>query len=183
MSDVRYSYLPNYTYEDYKNWEGKWELMNGIPYAKVPSPGYVHQKVCGKIMFQLSELLESITNYIPLLPVDWRIPDGADNNVIQPDIIVVNADVQGDFLTDTPKIVFEILSQSTVLKDRHIKYDIYESNRVKYYIIVDPDNQIADVFELQNGSYKKVTEARNEIVKFDLDKDCLIEFNFEKIWV
>ncbi|WP_457626586.1 hypothetical protein [Persephonella sp.] len=31
-------YLPNYTVEDYKQWEGDWELIEGIAYAMVPSP-------------------------------------------------------------------------------------------------------------------------------------------------
>ena len=26
-------YLPHYTYKDYKNWEGRWELIEGIPFA------------------------------------------------------------------------------------------------------------------------------------------------------
>jgi len=25
--------LPHYTYSDYENWEGQWELIDGIPYA------------------------------------------------------------------------------------------------------------------------------------------------------
>lgn len=33
MSDVKHRYLPKYTYEDYKHWEGKWELIHDIPYA------------------------------------------------------------------------------------------------------------------------------------------------------
>ncbi len=26
-------YRPHYTYNDYCQWEGKWELIEGIPYA------------------------------------------------------------------------------------------------------------------------------------------------------
>jgi hypothetical protein len=29
--------LPYYTYEDYVQWEGKWELIDGIPYAMSPA--------------------------------------------------------------------------------------------------------------------------------------------------
>jgi len=41
----KYKYLPSYTYEDYKSWEGDWELINGIPYAMAPSPIKIHQKL------------------------------------------------------------------------------------------------------------------------------------------
>jgi hypothetical protein len=32
-----------YTYNDYKLWEGNWELVNGYPYAMSPSPKREHQ--------------------------------------------------------------------------------------------------------------------------------------------
>jgi hypothetical protein len=43
-------YLPYYTYEDYKQWEGNWELINGIPYAMAPSPLKKHQLVAVRIV-------------------------------------------------------------------------------------------------------------------------------------
>jgi hypothetical protein len=30
--------LPHYTYEDYCKWEGRWELINGIPHTMSPAP-------------------------------------------------------------------------------------------------------------------------------------------------
>jgi hypothetical protein len=30
--------LPHYTYEEYWLWEGRWELIVGIPYAMIPAP-------------------------------------------------------------------------------------------------------------------------------------------------
>ena len=30
--------LPHYSYQDYRRWEGDWELIEGIPYAMTPSP-------------------------------------------------------------------------------------------------------------------------------------------------
>jgi hypothetical protein len=35
MSDA-VKILPHYTYHDYENWEGRWELIDGIPYAMQP---------------------------------------------------------------------------------------------------------------------------------------------------
>ncbi|MEO6695505.1 MAG: Uma2 family endonuclease [Ignavibacteria bacterium] len=182
MDDVKNKYLPHYTYEDYKNWEGRWELINGIPYAMSPAPRIEHQEVSGRIHFQLLTSLENCRDCKPLLPIDWKIPGDDDDNVLQPDNLVICKDIKGTFITDAPVMIFEILSPSTALKDRYIKYNIYESNGVKYYIIVDIDSKTADVFELENSSYKKIIEAKNDFVKFELEKDCSIDFNFEKIW-
>lgn len=52
MSSEKPKYLPKYTYDDYKNWEGKWELIDGIPYAMSPAPRIEHQEVSSK--YQLS---------------------------------------------------------------------------------------------------------------------------------
>jgi len=57
--------LPQYTYQDYAQWEGRWELINGIPYAMVPMPRIKHQRVCGKIYNYLSELLDARTTLTP----------------------------------------------------------------------------------------------------------------------
>jgi len=183
MSEVNLKYLPQYTYEDYENWEGKWELINGIPYAMSPAPGVEHQEVSGNIFFQLRNLLADCRKCKTLINVDWRILGSEDNNVLQPDNLVICKDVKGKFLTDSPVMIFEILSTSTTYKDKHIKYDIYETNGVKYYIIVDIENKSADVFELKNNKYAKTIEAKNDIVYFILEDDCSIKFNFKEIWV
>lgn len=183
MSDVKHKYLPKYTYEDYKLWEGKWELIHGIPYAMSPAPRIEHQEVSGNINYQLLTLLKHCKNCKTLLPVDWKIDSEEDDTVLQPDNLVICKDVKGNFITEAPIMIFEIISPSTAVKDRFTKYNIYESQKVKYYIIVDLDIKSADVFELRNDRYEKIIEANNDAVKFDLDTDCKIDFNFSEIWV
>jgi hypothetical protein len=41
--------LPHYTYDDYVHWEGKWELIDGIPYAMSPAPVPKHQVVSNNL--------------------------------------------------------------------------------------------------------------------------------------
>ena len=38
-------YRPHYTYEDYCQWEGRWELIEGMPYAMAPAPLPAHQRL------------------------------------------------------------------------------------------------------------------------------------------
>ena len=35
--------LETYTYDDYKNWQGDWELIYGHPYAMAPSPDKIRK--------------------------------------------------------------------------------------------------------------------------------------------
>jgi len=41
--------LPNYTYDDYVQWEGKWEVIEGIPFAMSPAPRFNHQVAANTI--------------------------------------------------------------------------------------------------------------------------------------
>lgn len=183
MSSEKPKYLPKYTYDDYKNWEGKWELIDGIPYAMSPAPRIEHQEVSANISYQLIGLLKNCRKCKSLITIDWRIPGESDDNVLQPDNLVTCKEAKGNYISESPELIFEILSPSTSLKDRHIKYEIYESQGVQYYVIVDIDLRSADVFELKNKKYFKKTEAKNDIVNFILDKDCSLDFDFSKIWV
>ena len=49
MSVIKQEYLPNYTYDDYKNWEGNWEVIYGVPYAMSPAAMIKHQAISNKI--------------------------------------------------------------------------------------------------------------------------------------
>ena len=49
--------LPYYTYEDYCNWEGRWELIEGIPFAMSPAPAPGHQRILAKIITRFSNAI------------------------------------------------------------------------------------------------------------------------------
>jgi hypothetical protein len=50
--------IPRYTYEDYKLWEGDWELIKGYPYAMSPSPKRKHQETGSNFLFMVRKELE-----------------------------------------------------------------------------------------------------------------------------
>ena len=47
--------LEKYTYEDYKQWEGDWELIDGIPQAMAPSPALKHQFIIMKLGYLMNK--------------------------------------------------------------------------------------------------------------------------------
>ncbi len=175
--------LPQYTYDDYAQWEGRWELINGVPYAMVPMPRIRHQRMCGKIYNYLSELLDDCPCCEALLPVDWQI---RDDTIVQPDVLVICEDniesIDGEKLLIPPVVVFEILSPSTARKDRVLKYQLYEKAGVKYYFIVDADTRSAEMFELNCESYREIDTdtIKDGRITLDIGK-CTIELEFGKM--
>jgi hypothetical protein len=49
MGILRPEELPSYSYDDYQLWDGRWELIEGIPFAMSPSPTQDHQSLAMRI--------------------------------------------------------------------------------------------------------------------------------------
>ena len=65
-----------YTYDDYCQWEGKWELIEGMPMAMSPSPTISHQATSAKILNQLMNSIGDCDKCLVLAEEDWKIDDG-----------------------------------------------------------------------------------------------------------
>lgn len=176
---LKHEDLPHYTYDDMAQWEGRWEIINGIPYAMAPSPTFKHQDISQQINFQLHDLLKKCPLCRPILPVDWQI---TEDTVVQPDNMVICGDNTDEKkLTLTPVLVFEILSPSTARKDRILKYKLYQAAGVKYFCIVEPDTLSADVFVLNRQEYTAQEPFKDGKMNFDLGP-CNIAFDFGEVF-
>ncbi len=181
MGVLKVEEIPRYTYDDYKLWDGKWELIAGYPYAMSPAPMIKHQSVSSKIARELEEIFQDCNKCQVLLPVDYKI---TQDTVVQPDNSVICHEPKNEaYITQAPKIIFEVLSKSTAKKDTSVKYNLYEKEGVSYYIIVDPQEENAKVYRLQNGKYIKMCDVSDAVVMFQID-ECNKElpFDFSKIW-
>jgi len=58
MEALKYDNFQYYTYDDYKEWEESWELINGVAYAMAPAPYPKHQKIVFQIGKELDNNLE-----------------------------------------------------------------------------------------------------------------------------
>lgn len=172
------SELPHYTWEDYLQWEGRWELIEGIPFAMTPSPTYTHQRISQEIARLLSEALEGCDACHPVLPVDWKI---AEDTVVQPDNLVVCFEPDKPYLTRPPALIFEILSPSTAEKDRHTKFDLYRREGVEHYCIVDPEERVVKAYRLHEGRYVRQRDGGNDRFEFDLGP-CRLTLDFSSVW-
>jgi len=180
MFILKKEYLPSYTYLDYEQWEGKWELIDGIPYAMAPAPGWYHQKINGRLFAALDEALKICNQCEANMPINWKI---GDMTIVEPDVVVVCKPFEeGLYLTKTPEIIFEILSPSTAEKDRTLKYELYRGKGVGYYIIVHPIEKIAEVFLLDAGG-QYIPQGKYFDTPFHFEiSGCSFDLDFGLIW-
>lgn len=179
MAAIKLEDLPHYTYEDYKEWEGRWEIIGGVAYAMSPAPASRHQRISQQIAFELGKKLENCKRCKAYLPVDWVI---AEDTIVQPDnLVVCDEEPWTTKLKTTPSIIFEVISRSSAHKDRAVKYSLYEEAGVKYYILVYPSSETATLFYLRNGKFLEVGEFKNETYSFVI-ADCEFEFDFGGLW-
>ncbi len=171
-------HLPRYTYEDYKSWQGDWELIDGVPYA-LAFPSFEHQRVVLRIARFIDEFLEKeCRNCTVGIDTDYVIDE---HNVLRPDVFVVCGEVK-DGLLKAPEIIFGVVSESTADKDENLKKLLYEKEGVRFYVLVYPKLKKARVFELKENKYIKVFETVEDTYEFGLG-GCRLRLDFSKIWV
>ncbi|HHH37803.1 MAG TPA: Uma2 family endonuclease [Epsilonproteobacteria bacterium] len=171
--------LLHYTYDDYANWEGDWELIEGIPVSMAPAPVRIHQRLASEMFLALNKSLsEECETCEALYEMDWKV---SDETVVRPDLVLSCDDEHESYLAKAPRLVVEILSPSTAKKDETVKFDIYESEGVKYYILVYPDDLKAKVYVLKEGKYIKLGDFTHELLTLD-DLECEIRFDFSEIF-
>ncbi len=167
--------LPNYTYDDYCQWEGRWEIIDGIPYAMSPMPSPKHQLIANEIGFYLKSKLKSKNCKCSVYqPLDIKIEE---NTVVCPDVIICCKTIDKSFLDFPPDLVVEIFSPSTKLKDQNTKFSLYEKFGISYYIMVDPDTKTVEIFKLVDGKYLLTS---GEDIEFD--NGCRIDSDFNSIF-
>ena len=172
-------YRPHYTYEDYCQWEGNWELIEGIPYAMSPAPTPIHQIVGGNLYALFKrKLKDNGCNCKPFPPIDWKI---GDDTIVQPDMLIVCGSIGKKFLDFPPVLLVEVLSPATASKDRGEKMELYQQQEVPYYLIVDPQFKKIEIYQFINGRYEPVSINPTQFI-FNFAENCTAEVSLLDIW-
>jgi len=167
-----------YTYDDYKEWEGEWELIDGIPLAMAPAPMRRHQSLASMIITQLNNQLDRCRECEVLGEIDYKV---SDDTLLKPDIVLTCGETNESYLTKAPEIVVEIISKSTAKRDEKYKFEIYEKEKVNYYILVYPNDLRAKVYRLKESKYDKVGDFLKESYHFD-ETSCGVSLDFDKVF-
>ena len=182
MDAIKYDNFEYYTYDDYVKWEESWELIDGVAYAMSPAPYPKHQRAVAQIWRELDKNLICVYDYCDayIAPVDWKV---SENTVVQPDVAIFCEDIQRQYFSKAPLLVVEVLSRSTALKDVTSKYKLYEKEGIAYYIIIEPNSEISDIFQLIDGEYKLIKKATKEdSYEFELSDDCKTVIDFSTVF-
>jgi len=75
----------HYTYDDYKLWEGKWELYDGIAVAMSPAPTRKHQSLASEIIYNIREELDECPKCEVLGEVDYKV---SNDTILRPDVVL-----------------------------------------------------------------------------------------------
>lgn len=170
--------IPRYTIDDYQHWKDDWEIINGYPYAMKPSPFFRHQKISLKLAKLLSNAMDkcSTCECDVVYEIDWIIND---DTIVRPDIMIVcDQKNKDDFVRTAPVLIIEVLSDRTKLKDRNVKYNLYQNCGTRYYLMVDLEARRIEYFELENKAF-----LQKDIIKsFYLQEGTAIEADLSKVF-
>ena len=178
MGARKLEYLPYYTYSDYKEWEGDWELIDGVPYAMAPSPMRKYQSLAYEVAFNLRSEIEECHYCEVLGEIDYKIDE---DTVVRPDVVLTCGEVSKKYLLKAPEIVVEVVSKSSAKLDEGYKRILYASQKVTYYILVYPDDLCAKVFILKDGVFDLEGTFSTDTYQFD-KTSCRITLDFGKIF-
>ncbi len=174
--------MPHYTYEDLCVWEGRWEIIDGIPYAMAPAPAPRHQLISNRIKYELTGAIKrkgcKDCDFYDF--IDIKI---AEDTVLEPDAVVCCKEITKLFLDFPPAIVVEVLSPSIAMKDRNNKFYQYQFFKIPYYIIIDTDKNTVEIYLLnREGKYQLENISSDELYTFTLDDTCSIQLVPGAIW-
>ena len=151
----------HYTYDDYKLWKGDWELFGGLPVVMSLAHVRKHQSLVSSIITEINTQLDECLECEVLGEVDYKV---SDDTILRPDITLTCGETNENYLTKAPEIIVEIISKSTAKRDEVYKFDIYEAEKVQYYIIVYPDDLIAKVYKLDGKNYDKQSDFLMRVI-------------------
>jgi Uma2 family endonuclease len=143
-------YEPRYTIDDYRQWEGRWELWNGFPVSMTPSPFGRHAKALTDAAAAFKQAVDAAQardigcRATVLTEIDWIV---ATDTVVRPDLVVVCGGVPERHVETPPAIVVEVLSTATRHRDQTVKRELYLDQGVGWYVLIDPDAGSVEILE------------------------------------
>ena len=169
-------YTPHYTIEDYRHWEGDWELWNGTAIAMTPSPFGRHGAMLTRLVTALTNSIDAAACGASVLAeIDWII---GHDTVVRPDASVICGGPPEKHIESPPALVVEVLSDSTRQRDVTHKREIYQEQQVPWYLIADPDDSSIQLFRLnESGLYESIS-VHDKIV-ITICGDCRLDVDLQ----
>jgi Uma2 family endonuclease len=129
------------------------ELLDG-EIIMSPSPIPDHQDVVGNSYVVLKQAAKQRGGRAFIAPLDVQFDE---LNVPQPDAIYLAPDsrcvVEEKRLVGAPDLLVEVVSPGSTKRDRSDKFLLYERYGVREYWIIDPRDQLVEVWQWKEGRF------------------------------
>jgi Uma2 family endonuclease len=133
------------------------QLLNG-EVIEMNAPTLDHQDVVGNVFVVFKLAAQRLHGNAYVAPVDVYFDE---LNVPQPDVIYLASgsvcQPEGlQRLIGPPDLIAEVLSPSTARMDRREKFNLYQKYGVREYWLVDPREQLLEVWQHQDGRFVRL---------------------------
>jgi Uma2 family endonuclease len=149
--------VKRWTYEEYYRLEGdqRYEIIGGN-LLMAPAPDTWHQNWVGSLFDILrSHARKHQSGRVFVSPIDVVLDE---ENTVQPDLVYISNErsgiIQRRAIFGVPDLLVELVSPSSVRRDRYDKKELYARFGVREYWIGDPANRSLEILTLQGGRYE-----------------------------
>jgi Uma2 family endonuclease len=141
-----------------------------------------HVTVAGNCFAKLKEHLRG--GPCRAFMADMKLEDKTADAVFYPDVLVTchADDLKADLAMAHPKVIIEVLSESTAAYDRGGKFAAYRQlASLQEYALIDPDARTVEVFRrMESGDWLLAASERDLILK-SLDFAAGLDVVFEDV--
>jgi Uma2 family endonuclease len=151
----------------------RYEVIEGMLIVNAP-PIPAHQLIVGHLYRALHGALAGTDRVVFMSPVELRISDVTG---VEPDLVVLPNSSIGDARLGLPvDLVVEVVSPSSVRKDRLLKLAVYEDAGIPAYWIADPTARTIDRYHLLEGRYVVDTSDTAWVAGVAIPSDVLTDW-------
>ena len=154
---ARPGHVGPFTYEDLLSVpeDGRrYEVLEGELVVS-PPPQWRHQQVQWRLARFLDRAVPLGFGVAAAAPLDVVL---TPHDVAAPDLLFIARDreiIAADNVQGAPDLVIEVPSETSRKRDTAFKRPVYERHGVRWYWIVDPEEETVRVFQLRDGRYGK----------------------------
>jgi len=165
MAAIAEKSAKRWTYEEYYRLEDdqRYEIIDS-KLIMAPAPDTWHQDWLNNLNLIITPFVKK--NQLGrtfICPVDVILDP---ENIVQPDLVFISASnskiIQRRGIFGVPDLVVEIISPSSVRRDRYERKDLFARFGVKEYWIGDPANRSLEILTLLSGRYELHSSAEEK---------------------
>ena len=157
------------------------EIIDGEHFTAA-SPSTYHQTVSRRLQFLLYEAIELAGSGVVFnAPTDVLL---SDHDVVVPNIFVIRTArlqmISPSVVLGPPDLVIEIISPSSLKKDREIKRRLYERFSVPEYWLVNPLRHAIERFRLAGEHYGE-PDLRIDSIRYQAE-EIDVTVDLHRVW-